>query len=60
LLPSHNNNFKSDEPDQLIRQEEANGLFLPASGNPPHYPLKTLKNLGGGTILPTIGIIVAF
>ena len=53
-------NFKSDQPDQLIREKDANNLLLPASGNPPRYPLKTLDSNGGGTILPTIGIIIEF
>lgn len=53
-------NFKADEPSQLIRQSDANGNLLPASGVPPRYPLKTLSSVGGGTILPTLGFIVEF
>lgn len=53
-------NFKADEPSQLIRQSDASGNLIPASGVPPRYSLKTLSSVGGGTILPTIGIIVEF
>jgi hypothetical protein len=50
--------FKADEPAQLIRQVGSNGELLPATGIPSRYPLKVLESEGGGTILPTIGIIV--
>ena len=53
-------NFKSDEQAQLVRKQDTNNVLLPATGNPPRYPLKTLENSGGGTILPTIGVVVEF
>lgn len=53
-------NSKADEPDKVIRDQDSNGVLVPPSGTPLRYPLKTLTNTGGGTILPTLGIIVEF
>jgi hypothetical protein len=53
-------NSKADEPDYLVRQEDANGVPLPASGDPAVYPLKVIASGGSGTVLPTVGIIVQF
>jgi hypothetical protein len=51
-------NFKSDIPPTYIRDTNPNGLpKLDTNGN---YVLKALKSDGGGTILPTIGVIVEF
>jgi hypothetical protein len=52
--------FKADEPDQLVRQVGSNGELLPATGTPSRYSLKVLESEGGGTILPTVGVIVEF
>lgn len=52
--------FKADEVDPLVRISAADGSFVPASGNPSRYQLKSLTETGGGTILPTIGVIVEF
>ena len=39
-------NFKADSPPILVRQEDANGVPLPATGNPPRYPLQLISGLG--------------
>jgi CarboxypepD_reg-like domain/TonB-dependent Receptor Plug Domain len=53
-------NFKADSPPLLVRQEDAKGVPLPATGIPPRYPLQLIPGAGGGTVLPTVGIIVQF
>jgi hypothetical protein len=53
-------NFKAEETDRIVRTEDANGNYLPASGNPPKYPLTVIPSEGSGTVLPTIGIIIQF
>lgn len=53
-------NSKSDEQDILLREEDENGVPLPASGDPAMYPLKRIKSEGSGTVLPTIGIMIEF
>lgn len=53
-------NFKADAPPVLVRKEDANGVPLPAAGNPPRYPLQQITGIGGGTVLPTMGIIIQF
>lgn len=53
-------NFKADAPPVLVRKEDANGVPLPATGNPPRYPLQQISGTGGGTVLPTLGIIIQF
>jgi len=52
-------NSKSDEAPTYIRVEE-NGKAKPATGNPARYEVRKLALDGGGTVLPTIGIIVEF
>jgi hypothetical protein len=58
-------NFKSDTPDNLVRQATFEGK--PVSGDPyidengtERYKLITIPSNGQGTILPTIGIIIQF
>ena len=53
-------NFQADAPPELVRQDDLNGVPLPATGIPPRYALKTIAGNGGGTVLPTVGIIVQF
>jgi hypothetical protein len=53
-------NYKSDAADKIVREVDANGAYLPASGDPLRYPLKKLSNDESGSILPTIGVIVEF
>jgi hypothetical protein len=53
-------NYKSDEPDKILREENSDGIPLPAEGSPLRYPLKTVKSSGSGTILPTVGVIIEF
>jgi len=52
-------NFKSDQPDYLLRVEDANGKPLTDPNDPGKYVLKTLKN-SSGTVLPTLGIMIEF
>ncbi len=47
--------FTSEAPPAYIVDNS-----VPVSGNPPRYTLKELNQTNGGTILPTIGIIVQF
>ena len=51
-------NYKSDEVPIIARAEDSDGNYLPASGDPRRYPLREIKNMGSGTILPTIGLII--
>ena len=53
-------NYQADAPPELVRQEDANGVPLPATGNPPRYALTEIPGTASGTILPTVGIIVQF
>jgi len=50
-------NFKADQQDYLVRSEDANGNPLSDPANPAKYLLKTIKS-SGGTVLPTIGIMI--
>ena len=52
-------NFKSDQQDYLIRQEDSTGKPLTDPYNPNKYLLKTIAG-SGGTVLPTIGIMIEF
>ncbi|MDX9854490.1 MAG: TonB-dependent receptor [Tenuifilaceae bacterium] len=52
--------FKSDEADRLIPVVDENGNRVVDPNDPQRYILKKVENDGGGTILPTIGIIVEF
>ncbi|PIF03310.1 MAG: hypothetical protein CR987_00335, partial [Draconibacterium sp.] len=51
-------NFKSENPDYLTHLDE-NGAVNIDPENPDKYILRTIKS-GSGTVLPTIGIKVAF
>lgn len=53
-------NFKSEEPDRLVRNVDANGAPLIDPMDPSRYVLRTIERDGSGTILPTIGIIIEF
>jgi len=48
-------NFQADAPPVYIVDRS-----IPPAGNPAKYTLKQLTGTSGGTILPTIGIIVQF
>ena len=56
-------NFKSEEPDRLVRTSfedpTINDVYLDPSGIE-RYELENLKSAGAGAILPTVGIIVEF
>jgi len=52
-------NFKSDQPDYLLRVEDANGKPLTDPNDPGKYVLKILKN-SSGTVLPTLGVMIEF
>ena len=58
-------NFKSETPDNLVREATLNGG--PVENDPyldeygiERYRLTTIPSDGSGTVLPTIGIIVEF
>ena len=53
-------NFKSEEPDRLVRVVDANGAPLIDPMDPSRYVLRTIERDGSGTILPTVGIIIEF
>jgi hypothetical protein len=52
--------FKGEEPDRIIVSVDENGNRLVNPTDPSRYILETIKNEGGGTVLPTIGIIIEF
>ncbi len=52
-------NFKSDQPDYLVKATDDNGTPLTDPNDPNKYLLKTLKN-ESGTVLPTLGIMIEF
>ena len=52
-------NFKSDQPDYLVKATDDNGAALTDPNDPNKYLLKTLKN-ESGTVLPTLGIMIEF
>jgi len=52
-------NFKSDQPDYLVRVEDASGNPMTDPQNSSKYLLKSIKNTGG-TVLPTIGVMIEF
>ncbi len=52
-------NFKADQPDYLIRVEDTAGNPVTDPNDSGRYLLKTIKS-AGGTVLPTIGIMVEF
>lgn len=51
--------FKSDQPDYLVRVEDASGNPMTDPQNSSKYLLKSIKNTGG-TVLPTIGVMIEF
>jgi hypothetical protein len=53
-------NFKSEEPDRLVRAVDASGAPLIDPMDPSRYVLRTIERDGSGTILPTVGIIIEF
>jgi hypothetical protein len=52
-------NHKSDQPPIILRQSDSDGFPVTDPSDPSRYNLKYLVS-EGGTILPTIGIIVEF
>ncbi|HZK92893.1 MAG TPA: TonB-dependent receptor, partial [Prolixibacteraceae bacterium] len=52
-------NFKADQQDYLVREEDGSGKPLTDPNDPNKYVLKTLKNTSG-TVLPTLGIMIEF
>ncbi|MCX6229007.1 MAG: TonB-dependent receptor [Bacteroidia bacterium] len=52
-------NFKSDQPDYLVRVEDASGNPMTDPQNSSKYLLRSIKNTGG-TVLPTIGVMIEF
>ncbi len=57
-------NFKADSPDLYVLNRDASGRPIIINPTAPadqwQYSLKKLESTGGGTILPSIGIIVEF
>ncbi len=51
-------NFKSQDEDIIVREEDSNGNFATVN-NGQNYVLKRVKNTSG-TILPTVGIMIEF
>lgn len=52
--------FKSDQPDNIIVRVDENGNRVIDPNNPNRYLLDVIPGLSGGTILPTVGIIIEF
>lgn len=53
-------NFKTETVDPLILQRDDNGNPVIDPNDSSRYVLKRLESDGGGTVLPTIGVIVEF
>lgn len=57
-------NFKADAPDLYVLNRNSSGQPVIVNPSAPanqwKYDLKKLENTGGGTVLPSIGIIVEF
>lgn len=53
-------NFKSKSQDILFPQTDSDGNYLIDPVNQDRYILEKITNEGGGTILPSVGIIVQF
>ncbi len=53
-------NFQSDRPPVYTLATDENGAPLVNPNDPSRYVLKKLEGSGGGTILPTVGIIIEF
>lgn len=51
-------NFKSKQPDYVVREKDANGDYLLTDGGT-RYVLKTIPS-ESGTVLPTIGVMIEF
>ncbi len=51
--------FAGEQPENIIVSVDENGNRV-ISSDPSRYVLETISGTGGGTILPTIGIIVEF
>jgi len=51
-------NFKSKQPDYVVREKDANGDFILVD-NDTRYVLKTIPS-ESGTVLPTVGIMIEF
>lgn len=51
-------NFKAEQPDYVIREQDENGGYK-TTDNGTDYVLKRIEN-ASGTVLPTIGIMVEF
>jgi len=52
-------NFQAEQPDYLVRVEDASGQPVTDPSDPNKYLLKTIKNTVG-TVLPTLGIMIEF
>lgn len=53
-------NFKGDRPPLYTTITDTNGNSTVDPGDPTRYQLKKIEGAGGGTVLPTIGVIVEF
>ena len=52
--------FKGDQPDNIIVRVDENGNRVVDPNNASRYLLDVIPSTGGGTILPTVGIIIEF
>jgi hypothetical protein len=52
--------FAGEQPDNIIVSVDENGNRIISSTDPNRYVLETISGTGGGTLLPTVGIIVEF
>ncbi len=52
--------FEGDQPDNILVSVDENGNKLVDPDDPSRYLLDVIPGTGGGTILPTIGIILEF
>lgn len=53
-------NYKTDGQDIIMPYIDNNGDYVKDPNKPGHYKMKSVKNNIGGTVLPTLGIIIEF
>lgn len=53
-------NYKAAGPDILVPAEQADGSYIADPGRPGYYKMRYIKNDIGGTVLPSVGVIVDF
>ena len=53
-------NYKALGPDELVPVENPDGSYRKDPGREGYYQMRSIKNELGGTVLPSVGVIVDF